>query len=198
MSKTQSTTSKSTASIECQNPDCETHGKVWEFHHGAYCSNECEHKHESYKHLRKLKHDHTVCYSCFTQLKTIEPPKPDHAFDVTGTGWSWDPENEWWFLERYGQEITKEMAVGFQHRTPEADVGEKQLKNLITTGTICDSCGNCNHTVHIPYLEDDHTVIGRVITRLDIDLTIPQIHHFHREYRATQDLALALGRVING
>lgn len=190
-----STQTQNAVTVECKYPDCNEHGNVWEFHHGDYCSNKCELKHRGLEAIAPLKFDHTYCFTCLTQLKEIEPPKPDHAFDESGTGWAWDEDEEWWTVERYGQETTREAAVGFQYTTPDAGYGEKESTQSVITGTICDYCGNTDHTAHVPLLAEGHETVGRVVDLLD-DVVF-SVQEFHREYVESGDLELALGRSIS-
>ncbi|ELY91461.1 hypothetical protein [Natrialba taiwanensis] len=185
---------ESNVTVECEYPNCEEIGKVWEFHHGDYCSNKCELKHEGRKELGGIKFDHCRCFTCMTELKEIVPPKPDHAFDVSGVGWYTDPETGTVHIERFGQEVTREAAVGFQHKTPSAGFGEKEHNERVVTGTVCDNCGNTDHTAHVSYLANQHSVVTRVVSLLeDVEFSVQE---FHREYVRTDDIELALGKAL--
>jgi len=182
--------------VECEFDDCDVTGKRWEFRNGRFCSTECELKHTGRKALSHLKFSHTRCFTCLTQLKEIEPPKPDEAFDEQGTGWAWDDDHDCWALERYNQDESRESAVGFQYRTPNADVGEKNLGDQVTTGTICRRCGNTDHTTHVPYLVKTHPTASKAISYLLEDDRDVDVERFHRVYADAGDLELAAGKAL--
>jgi len=187
-------TSKSSATIECKHPKCNEFGNHWEFQSG-YCSNRCRIRHKGLKQLSKFKYDHTRCFSCFQTLKTVNPPKPDFEFTEKGHGWTLN-ENEEPTLEFYSQKITRQAATGFQFLTKFARKGEKQRDDRVITGTICDHCGNTDHTHHIPMLAD-RTAIDRLVNLLnDEDSVVFDDEMLHREYEKTSDLELAVGRAL--
>jgi hypothetical protein len=181
--------------IECRHPDCTEHGHKWEFHHGKYCSNACEVRHEGREHLEGILYDHRRCFSCFRRLKTVNPPKPDFEFTKDGHAWTKDEDGEL-TLKYYSQEITRQAATGFQFLTQAATKGEKQHGERVITGTICDACGNCDHTHHDPALAD-RAAIGRLVDLLAAaDDVVFDIQILHREYEATEDIELAVGRAL--
>lgn len=190
---TMSTTPTTTPpTVECRAPDCTTLDKKWTFHHGKFCSTECETKHAGREAISQFKFDHTRCFTCFRQLKEIEPPKPDFEFTERGHGWTLDDEGEP-TLEFYSQEQTRDAACGFQYPTEHAGTGEKTRPHQIVTGTICGYCGNTDHTDHYATLAD-RAAIGRLASLLaaEDDLVI-DVHELHRVYEATQDVDLAAG-----
>ena len=184
--------------VECKFPDCDTVDPIWKFHHGKYCSTECELRHDGQKALAPWKYSHTRCFTCLNRLKEIEPPKPDSQFVETGTGWAWDEEFGCFTLERYDQEVTRTCAVGYQHLTPEAGVGEKDVGPKVATGAVCDVCGNTDHTAHHSFLVDTHPTAGRIADYLqeESDRTFC-IQTLHRAYAETDDLELAVGKAID-
>jgi len=188
--------SQKNLSKECEHPNCDDVNQIWEMHHGKYCSNDCEVKHAGRQALGGLKFDHTHCFTCGSQLKEIAPPKPDHAFDVTGTGWTWDFEHDCWSLIRYDQEESRKSAVGFEHKTPNAGFGEKEHNERTVTGTVCDNCGNTDHTAHVPYLVETHTAAGFVSSYLIEEEVEFCVETLHREYVETEDIELATGRAL--
>jgi hypothetical protein len=140
-------------------------------------------------------YDHRRCYSCFHELKTINPPKPDWEFDERGHGWTID-ENGDQTLEFYDQTHSRDAAVGFQFGTEHATKGEKQRGDAVITGTICQECGNTDHKHHDPVLAD-RAAVGRLATLLDAEDDVvfdPEI--LHRVYARTTDLELAVGRAL--
>jgi hypothetical protein len=187
-------TTNSTPTVECHYPECETLGKHWEFRHGQYCSTDCEHRHDGRQQLRKLMYDHCRCFTCFRELKTINPPKPDFEFTERGHGWTLDDDGEP-RLQFYSQEVTRQAATGFQFLTEHSTKGEKQRGDAVITGTIC-SCGNTDHTHHDETLAN-RAAIGRLVTRLaDADDIVFDIETLHRVYDRTSDLDLAVGRSL--
>lgn len=185
-------TTSTPPTVECHHPDCTAIGRKWELHHGKYCSNVCELKHTGREKLARFIYDHTLCYTCFQPLKTIEPPKPDFEFTERGHGWTRDDDGNP-KLQFYSQEVTRDAACGFQHLTEHADKGEMARDNRVITGTICDHCGNTDHTHHDPTLAD-RAAIGRLSTLLlDADDLAVDVHELHRVYERYPDLDLAVG-----
>ncbi|WP_209019671.1 hypothetical protein [Halorussus marinus] len=171
-------------------------GNYWEFRHGDYCSTTCEIKHDGRKQLRKLMYDHCRCYSCFRELKTINPPKPDWEFDERDYGWTLD-ENGDPTLEFYDQTHSRSAAVGFQFDTEYATKGEKQRGELVITSTICQACGNTDHSHHDPVLAD-RDAVGRLVSLLDqYDDVVFDAETLHREYKHSEDVELAVGEALH-
>jgi len=85
----------------------------------AFCSEECRIRDRGEKLLRTIKHDHTLCSTCFLQLKEIYRPDPELCYSF-----------------RTKSEHIKNAFSGFQTLTPNADMGE--------FGTECQ-CGNVDH-----------------------------------------------------
>jgi hypothetical protein len=188
-------TSRDTPTVECQHPECQDLGKHWEFQSG-YCSNKCETKAEGRETLEKLIYDHKRCFTCFRQLKTINPPKPDFEFTKNGHGWTRDEDGEV-TLQYYSQEVTRQAATGFQFLTSDAAKGEKQRDDRVITGTICDACGNTDHTHHDPIIAG-RSAIGRLAILLaGDDEVVFDVETLHREYADTDDLELAVGRAVD-
>jgi len=189
-------TSKSSTTVKCRFAGCDAIGNRWEFHHGRYCSNKCETRSDGREVLAKFKHDHCRCFSCFRELKTINPPKPDFEFTENGHGWTIDEDGEP-TLEYYSQEVTRSAATGFQFQTEHATVGQKSRGERVITGTICLQCGNTDHTAHIPTLAD-RAAIDRLVDLLagEDDVAF-DIETLHREYEDTRDLDLAVGRALH-
>jgi hypothetical protein len=186
--------------VECHYPDCDTFGPHWKFRHGRYCRTDCEHRHDGRKKLARFRYDHCRCFSCFRELKTVNPPKPDFEFTENGHGWTLDPETREPRLQYYGQDVSRQAATGFQFETEHATKGEKQRSNgdgtAVRTGTICRACGNTDHTSHDSLLAD-HEAIGRLVTLLDeADDIVFDPGLLHRVYHHTHDLDLAVGRAL--
>jgi len=188
-------TTRDTPTVECDHPSCSTIGKRWEFQSG-YCSTRCVVKDKGREQLASLIYDHTRCFSCFRRLKTINPPKPDFEFTERGHGWTRDEDGST-TLQFYDQEVTRQAAVGFQFPTQHSGKGEKQLDDRVITGTICDACGNTDHTHHDPVLTD-RQAIGRLVSLLaDKDDVAFDRETLHREYESTDDLELAVGKALS-
>lgn len=183
--------------VECQYHECAEHGRTWEFHHGKYCRTRCEVKARGRRALRSCRYDHTLCFTCLRPLKSIEPPKPDFEFTERGHEWTRGEDGEP-TLEYYSQEVTRDAACGWQYRTQWAGNGEKHRFGMIVTGVICSNCGNTDHSHHEACLAD-RDAIGRLVTRLydADDYTVTSEHELHREYEATRDIDLAVGRAVS-
>lgn len=189
-------TSTSTTTVECQYPECDTLGNHWEFRDGDYCSTDCEHRDDGHELLRKLKYDHTRCQTCFRQLKTVAPAKPDFEFTENGHGWTLNADGDP-TLEYYSQDVSRSAATGFQFETEHAGKGEKQRGEQVVTGTICGCCGNTDHKHHDTALAD-REAIGRLVNVLDDDDEVVfDTETLHRTYRETHDLDLAVGRALS-
>lgn len=192
-----STASESGPSVECHYPGCDEYGPVWEYHHGKYCSTACETRHDGRQALAGLYYDHAVCATCFRDLKTFIDPKDDDAFIECGSGWTRDADGRV-TLEVYRQDETRKAAIGCEFLTPDATKGEKHPRNSnrVITGTICNSCGNTDHTHHDTILSTTGA-IERLIDRLqaDDDVTLNPVQ-LCIVYSATQDLDLAVGRAL--
>lgn len=195
-----STTSDQNTAVECRYPGCDAVGRKWEFE--EFCTTKCETKHEGYRTLASIRFDHCICATCFTDLKTTNPPKPDFEFVENGHGWTRDRDGTV-RLQFYSQEETRRAATGFQFLTPSAGKGEKQaratdgVRDRVITGTICDDCGNTDHTHHDPALAT-RSAIGRLVTRLDgRDDLVVDAEQLHRVYDRTGDLDLAVGESLD-
>jgi hypothetical protein len=182
-------------SRECQHPECSTVGPKWEFHHGKYCSNKCEVRDEGRDALARFRYDHCLCFTCFRDLKTLNPPKPDFEFTENGHGWTFDEDGEP-TLQYYSQEVTRQAATGRQFLTPSAGKGEKQREDDVITGTICEACGQTSHTIHDPLISS-REAIGRLVSLLqDADDLVVDVEVLHRIYADTDDLEFAVGRAL--
>lgn len=191
-----STQPERTTVVECRYPGCDEFGREYTFHHGKYCSNTCELKHDGRKQLRKLMYDHCRCFTCFRALKTVAPPKPDFEFDERGHGWTFNEDGEP-TLEFYSQDVTRNAAVGFQYPTEHSTKGEKQRGDAVITGTICSECGNTDHTHHDPVLAD-RDAVGRLVSLLDQDDDVVfDVETLHREYNHSEDVELAVGEALH-
>jgi hypothetical protein len=189
---------------ECKHPNCSTIGRVWEFHHGKFCSNECETRQDAREAgLADFERDHAVCYTCFRTLKRLIEPKDDFKFDERGHGWTLDEDGEP-TLVFYSQEITRQAATGREYLEPPAGKGEKQLwanatqelTDTVVTGTICEACGQTDHREHDPLLAG-RQAIGRLVARIeDLEDTSVDVHRLHREHATHGDVELAVGRAL--
>lgn len=192
--------------VECRGPQCKSVGRVRHFHHGKFCSNECEYRHRGRQALAALKYSHTVCFSCFSELKTIVSPKPDLEFRESGSELTYNADEDRIEVLRYGQEITRESACGYQYRTPQATIDEKPAKHGMITGTICAECGSASHAEHIALLPelvgtDAHRLAGHIVNYLaddetDNDGDTPNPETLHRVYRATGNIEQAAGAAL--
>ncbi|MDT3434704.1 hypothetical protein [Haloarcula sp. 1CSR25-25] len=189
-------TQSQSPTVECYGPACTETGRKWEFRDGRYCSTECELRHEGHQTLAELKYDHTRCFTCFRRLKDINPPKPDFEFTENGHGWTRDADGNF-TLHYYSQEVTRSAATGFQFLTGDATKGEKNRGERVITGTICDACGQTDHTDHDPTLATS-AAIDRLVTLLDAnDDASVDAEKLRQGYAFTSDLPLAVGWALN-
>lgn len=191
--------------IECGLAGCEAIGRPWTMQHG-FCEREHWERHRGRQALAALKCSHTVCFSCFSELKTIEPPKPATEFRESGAELTYNADEDRLEVLRYGQEIVREAACGYQYRTPEATIDEKPAKHGMITGTVCAECGSTSHTEHIALLPelagvDAHRLAGHIVNYLaddetDTDGDTPNPETLHRVYRETGDIEQAAGAAL--
>lgn len=194
MSSTDQST-RSSPVVKCHAPDCEEHGEQWQFRDGRYCGTACEQRHRGRTALLNVL-DHTVCGTCFETLKEVENPKPDFEFNTRGHAWTVDEDGtvEYQFFD---QTESREAAVGFQYTTEHATTGEKSRRGRVVTGVVCAECGGGSHRDHNEILAT-HTDIARLVNdylRPHEDVHV-DVEILHREYEATDELALAVGRAL--
>lgn len=185
--------------VECQGPDCNAVGREWQYHHGKYCSNECEHRGRGRKALSSLRSDHTRCFSCQASLKEIEPPKPPKLFTESGVEITYNADEDRIEALRYGQEVTSGVACGYQHTLPDSAIGEKDIRHKTVTGVVCGNCGSADHRQHIAFIADGHRTAAAIVEYLDEendDVDDFDREVLHREYAATDDIELATGAAI--
>jgi hypothetical protein len=85
----------------------------------GHCSQDCADRHRGRKLLRNVRTDHRWCWSCWKPKKTIEKPSEQYrnrAFDESGVELTQDGDGEL-FVQRYGQEDTRDAVCGFEHYT---------------------------------------------------------------------------------
>lgn len=156
----------------------------------AYCSEHCRDKNTGRALLNSIRHDHTVCALCGTQLKELE--KPPDTF-IVGKGMQ-----------------TAESIVGYQYQTPEADVGERVVsqkpgRETITTGTVCGECGNTDPSQRFPELEDmacfqyGESILSAVREKRREGVHEKELDDetFFETLRVERDVCVALGRAID-
>lgn len=185
--------------VECRHPDCERAGRPWDFQAG-YCSRKHWHQHLGRKALSHVRTSHTRCFTCFATLKEIEQPKPDMEFRESGVELTYNPEKDYIEAVRYGQEVTRKAAIGYQYLRPEATIGEKEVGPKTVTGTICGECGSTNHKQHIAMIADGHRTAALAVEHLqeqdDDDFSPFNTELLHRRYIETGDIAEAAGAAI--
>lgn len=181
----------------CNLGGCEKTGHPWEFQAG-FCSTEHLHRGRGRAALAAIKYSHTHCFSCFSKLKDIEPPKPDWAFDAVTSGWTFNADEERIEMLVCDQETTSKAACGYQTLRPEATIDEKRTRTKTITGTVCDACGAADHTTHIALLADGHrTAVKAVAHCRDNDAVESlDIETLHRRYLETDDLERATGEAV--
>lgn len=179
----------------CERENCSGTFEHGEDVEGSFCSKQCYHTYHGQKLLNTLENDHCTCANCGSVLKTIEKPKPERAFDHTGTGWTLNREENRWELEWYGQEESSKAAVGFQYRTYRADIHE--------FNTVCGNCGNC--TLSKPFPESQSIFLEEYSRGLLDALERKHSDHekeidrdeFFQHLETPDDIPLALGRAID-
>jgi len=159
---------------------------------GSFCSRDCWLRHKGDKALNQLRHDHRFCVSCGRQLKELEEPPDETLRQINGA------------------ESTHSL-VGYQYRTPQADIGEIQrdgpteYQDRIHTGTICE-CGVTDGREADPDLRqlEIDTVLKNLATTLlalwdegAIDKKL-DVRRYTRTYAESEDFALAVGRGLYG
>lgn len=156
-------------------------------YNGAYCSEECYLRAKGTKLLNCIRHDHTTCIQCGTQLKEIEEPTDEALRQIDGYH-------------------STTSVIGFQYRTESAATGEKVIERdsgeRITTGTICGDCGNTSHYQEFPEWQDRKLfeyasgIIDTLAAKEDEHHTdIPEALFFEA-LLATEDIELSLGIAI--
>lgn len=112
--------------------ECEQCDSTFQISHaveGNYCSAKCYYRSKGEGPLAQLRHDHTVCGTCFARLKETQRPSDD-------------------YLRRAAVPPSiREVFVGFEYPTPNAehaettiDAGEYGIHDRVTTGLGC-RCG---------------------------------------------------------
>jgi len=63
--------------FECSRDGCDEEFEEGEDVMGSFCSRVCWYQHKGAGPLRKIKHDHRWCASCFKPIKEVEPPSEE-------------------------------------------------------------------------------------------------------------------------
>jgi len=191
-----------------------------EYEHGAgideCCSHDCFYKWKGDKALNLLRNTHTHCATCGKTLKVIEEP-PDgweeqrrswreHILDNGGEIISVDGELVVDITNLTSRRTSADNVVGFQYRTEDAEIvekdfdGGKRVNPIVRTGTGC-TCGQTDHTVVDKDLRDIELKEaltnyvqalwqfydeGQLDQRLDYQL-------FFETYKESRDIEYALG-----
>lgn len=185
--------------VECHGPECKRAGPTWQFHHGVFCSDECEARAKGRQALSDLRSSHAHCFTCFAQLKDIEDPKPDWEFTEKGVELTYNAEDDYLEWVQYRQEHTRKAACGYQDLRPEADIGSKTVAQGRKTisAAVCGECGNTQHYQHIAMIADGHRTAALTAAYLnDEDEHEFDTELLHRRYVATGDIELATGEAI--
>jgi len=179
----------------CAFPDCDKEFQVLNAVAGSYCSQECHDRHAGRRLLRTIRQDHRFCWSCWRPRKELEQPTEEYrtrAFATSGVGLTVDGEGAL-TAERYGQELSNEAVVGFEHHSRHVTMGPYGLE--------CE-CGAIDHdNVDWDKREDVayHWQLKRVIQQMTDEGAHDyqfDVVTFAEELWATDDLELAVGRAI--
>lgn len=159
---------------------------------GSFCSRACWLRHKGDRALNVVRHDHRFCVSCGRQLKTIEEPTDETLRQIEGA------------------ESTRAL-VGYQYRTPAADIGEisnegaHQHSEITRMGTVC-SCGVTDQREASPALREVELAdvlanLFKVLYRLWDEGAIdrqPDSDAYFDGYEQERDFTYAVGRALYG
>jgi len=156
------------------------------------CGTDCYLRWRGENALNQVRQDHRFCVSCGRQLKTIEEPPDETLRDINGA------------------ESTRAL-VGFQYRTPAADLGEithegaHKHSEITRTGTVC-SCGVTDQREASPTLRE--VELADVLANLFKTLyqlwdegaldQRPDKDAYFDAYRETEDFTFAVGAALYG
>lgn len=142
----------------------------------SFCSLDCYHRHRGEQLLRKIRHDHRFCATCYRVRKEIDrPPDP-------------------WLRKR--ARLIREAVIGFEYPTPNlhhgpgftycecGSVDHTTAHEWVRDGNIRDSIENCLAVLHQLYHE------GQLDTQPDKYRLVRTL------YDNECDWALAIGRAL--
>lgn len=173
-----STTQRAASTVICNYGECRQRGLKREFTDGKYCSTEHRDRDLGSDVLDAIRHDHTVCSTCYRWLKDIERP----------------PES----FGRGRADVIDEAVVGFQYDTEDYHQwsGEK----------FC-TCGNVDHKsdngfiktsdlkatlVHLMVVIREHRADGRHDHSVDPDELLSAL----KAQDGDLDWEIAIGRAV--
>lgn len=108
---------------------------------GSYCSKLCSTKHDGAKLLNLLRHTHTHCANCGTQIKEVEEPTDAQLRKIDGFH-------------------STTSLIGFQYQTEDGEMAQKEIgdgpDSRLVTGTCCSNCGNTATYTNFPELQERH------------------------------------------
>lgn len=203
---------------ECKHCDDE----IDTYYAPGYCSEACYHKHQADKALDVVRQDHTLCATCLSPLKEVEPPSDDwnhehgshtqvalkhgaEYHNVDDIGISLD------VTECYRANPTSvDSVIGYQYRKPTAETvikeidGPDKYTRIKQTGTGC-SCGQTNPSVSDNDLKDtdparilsNYVKMFRYLKRTDQANYDLDKDVFFETFKETRDWDLALGKAIS-
>lgn len=188
---------------------------------GAFCSVECQYRHKAQKALNQLRSDHRLCGSCGGVLKEITPPDDEwvqehgsaeqvalnHGGEISsdGSGQLVLDATECADVRR----TAVEAVVGFQSRTEDAELVEKEIDGphqglrKYRTATGC-KCGATDHSETNDVLRkaDPLRTLANyvhVFRTLEREGAIPwriDKDRFFETYREHEDFDVALGAAL--
>jgi len=168
---------------------CAYCGNSFTFGYNAeYCSQECVEKSRGESLLNLLKHDHRMCFGCFTKLKEVSRPTDEQLRQIDG-------------------KHSKEAVIGFQYQTEHADIGEITLRadtiDTVAQGTVCGKCGTTDHRDDFQRDFTPQEAAKRLRERIQETRAEGQHNYsfntadFVEAWNDSKEWNLALGRAIN-
>lgn len=183
--------------VKCEH--CDDRGKAHEYVQKRFCSWECKLLNRGEDVLDTLKYDHTTCFSCWSELKTVYRPE-GHGRGLAN--------KRAYKLGVYS--TPPEGFRGWQTRTPNATEGidayepGEHLSKPFHRGTSCGACGNVNPKHRIAFLDqfaegDPHERLFEALCRLESRGAIddrPNWQTLRDELAEGEPLAYAIGKSI--
>lgn len=194
------------STVECRNPACDEYGPRWEYIENEFCSHHCRIEKRGHDALRPIRYDHRFCYTCGTQLKSVEQPPDDFWLLEAGSGWTRDDEGRI-TLETYGQDETQRAVIGYQYLKPTAYIGERTAPSAsgvkpepVTMGTVCRRCGSTTPNQSTPELfaHDPERYARRLLDTLERETDTEVDRERFGEAFDGENLPYAVGKSVRG
>jgi len=155
----------------------------------GYCSPLCYHKAKGERLYNLIRHDHTHCVNCGTQLKEVEEPTDETLRQIDGLH-------------------SANAVIGYQYTTPNAVSGEKPIfsddgRERIVSGIVCGECGNASHNRAFPEWQDrklfeySQRIFELLVEKQDEHHTELDRGVFFEMLYSTGDLVFSLGKAAH-